>query len=274
MRCRLLVERSTGCDDGAYPAHTRRRDYVQTVFQDLRYSLRQLIRSPGFTLTAVISLALGIGATTAVFSVIYAALMNPYPFRQADRIMRLTVEDKAGNDRSVSLSSPQIKELRQSPAIDSLVAMDGGSMTLTGRDLPEDVYAILLTPNGFDFLGMPAWRGRGLVPSDAIEGGSPQPVVVLGYQFWRRHFNSDPTVLGQTLQLQHKNYTIVGIAAPRFRWYSADVYLPLDLNQDPVPIFMVNFRPRPGVSREAVDAALQPVLEQLARETPKHFPEH
>jgi len=247
---------------------------LQTLLQDLRYALRQLINNPGFSLTAIISLALGVGATTAVFSIIYAALINPFPFTQADRIMRLGVWDNAGHGHLVSLSSPQIKQLRQSPAVDSLVAMDDWSMTLTGHDLPEDVNAIYLTPNGFDFLGMPAWRGRGLVPSDAIEGESPQPVVVLGYRFWQRHFNSDPAVLGQTIQLEHKNYSIVGIAAPRFRWYSADVYLPLDLNEDPVPIFMVNFRLKPGESRAAANAALQPILEQFAKETPKHFPEH
>jgi predicted permease len=247
---------------------------LHTVFQDLRFATRQLVKSPGFTLTAILSLALGIGATTAVFSVIYAALIHPYPFTHADRIMRLTVQDKASQDRWVSLSSPQIKQLRQSPAVDSLVAMDDWSMTLSGRDLPEDAWTIFLTPNGFDFLGVPAWRGRGLIPSDAVEGHSPQPVVVLGYRFWQRHFNSDEGVVGRTLQLNRQNYTIVGIAAPRFRWYSADVYLPLDLNQDPVPIYMVNLRLKPGASREATDAALQPLMEQFAKETPKHFPEH
>lgn len=122
---------------------------MQSMFQDLRYALRQLIKSPGFSVTAAISLALGIGATTAVFSVIYAALIHPYPFKEADRIMRLTVEDKSGGERWISLSSPQIKELRQSPAVESMVAMDDWSMTLTGHDLPEDVNAIYLTPNGF-----------------------------------------------------------------------------------------------------------------------------
>jgi predicted permease len=247
---------------------------MQSMFQDLRYALRQLVRSPGFSLTAVISLALGIGATTAVFSVIYAALIHPFPFREADRIMRLGVWDNAGHGRVISLSSPQIKQLRQSPEVDSVVAMDDWSMTLTGHDLPENVNAVYLTPNGFDFLGMPAWRGRGLVPSDAVEGQSPQPVAVLAFQFWQQHFNSDAGVLGQTVQLEHKNYTIVGIAAPRFRWYSADVYLPLDLNQDPVPIYIVNFRLKPGASREATNAALQPLMEQFARETPKRFPKH
>lgn len=247
---------------------------MQSLSQDLHYALRQLIKSPGFSLTAVISLALGIGATTAVFSVLYAALIHPYPFRDADRIMRLTVVDNAGHDRWINLNGPQIRELRASPAVDSLVAMDDWSMVLTGHDLPEDVNAIELTPNGWDFLGVPAWRGRGLQPSDAREGQSPQPVVVLSYRFWVRHFSSDPAVVGKTLQLDHKNYLIVGIAPPRFRWYSADVYVPLNLSNDPVPIFIVNFRIKPGESRVAASAALQPLMEQFAKDTPKHFPEH
>jgi predicted permease len=247
---------------------------MRTLLQDLKFSLRQLLKSPGFTITAVISLALGIGATTAVFSVIYAALMNPFPYSAADRIVRLTVKDKSGEDRNVSLNSPQIQQLRQSPAVEDLVAMDDWSMTLTGHDLPENVEAIYLTSNGFNFLGVPALLGRGLLPADAVDGHDPQPVTVLSYKFWRRHFNSDPGVLGQTLQLDHKNYRIVGVAPPRFTWYSADVYLPLKLDQDPVPIFIVNFRLKPGESHEAADAALQPLMEQLAKETPKHFPEH
>src|ERR1700693_312898 len=101
---------------------------MPSLFQDLRYSLRQLIHNPGFSLTAVISLALGIGATTAVFSVVYAALIHPYPYAEADRIVRLTVENKGGQDQGVSLNGPQIQQLRQSPAVDSLVAMDYWSL--------------------------------------------------------------------------------------------------------------------------------------------------
>jgi predicted permease len=247
---------------------------MQSLLQDLRYSLRQLINSPGFSLTAVISLALGIGATTAVFSVVYAALINPYPYPEADRIVRLTVEGKGGQDQGVSLNGPQIQQLRQSPPVDSLVAMDYWSLTLTGHDLPENVDAIYLTSNGFNFLGVPALLGRGLLPADAVDGREPQAVVVLGNKFWRRHFNANPAVLGQTLELDRKFYRIVGVAAPRFTWYSADVYLPLGLTQDPVPIYIVDFRLKHGESIEAANAALQPLMEQLARDTPKHFPEH
>src|SRR5215472_16252367 len=99
---------------------TTRSEPMETAFQDLRYALRQIVKSPGFTLTAVTSLALGIGATTAVFSVVYAALMDPYPYPAADRIVRLTVESKTGPAGDwVTLNGPQIQQLRQLRVIDS-----------------------------------------------------------------------------------------------------------------------------------------------------------
>src|ERR1700761_2449261 len=101
---------------------------MQDLVQDLKHSGRQILDNSAFAITAVISLALGIGATTAVFSVLYAALIHPYPFREADRIMRITVVDNSGHDRWINLNGPQIRQLRQSPAVDSLVAMDDWSM--------------------------------------------------------------------------------------------------------------------------------------------------
>lgn len=190
---------------------------MQTLLQDLRYSLRQLIKSPGFTLTTVISLALGIGATTAVFSVIYAALLNPYPFRASDRIVRLTVTSEAGPGVWVNLNGPQIQQVRQLPIIESVLAMDYHALTLTGADLPENVNEIGLISTGFNDLGVPPLLGRGLLPSDAVDGQDPQPVALLGYKFWQKYFFANPNVLGKTLQLDRRNYVIVGVAAPRFQ---------------------------------------------------------
>ena len=163
---------------------------MQTLLQDFRYAVRQLKKSPGFAMTAVISLALGIGATTAVFSVVYAILMNPYPYAAPDQLAHLVVKTKAGEDRYVGLNGPQIQQLRQSPVIESLVAFDSRNLTVTGRDLPEGVQASYITSNAFNFFGVPALLGRGLLPSDAIDGEDPQPVVVLDFKFWQRHFNS------------------------------------------------------------------------------------
>jgi predicted permease len=247
---------------------------MQTVLRDLRYALRQFAKSPGFTLTAVISLALGIGATTAVFSVIYAALINPYPYPGADRIVRLTAQSKAGPPDEIGLSGPQVQQVRQLPILDSVLAMDFRALTLTGGDVPEDVNTIALISNGFADLGVPPLLGRGLLPSDAIDGQDPQPVTVLSYKFWRKHFLSNPDVLGKTLQLDHQNYTIVGVAAPRFTWYNADVWVPLQLTQAPVPTYIIDLRLRPGVSLAAANAALEPLVDQFARDTPKRFPEN
>jgi hypothetical protein len=103
---------------------------------------------------------------------------------------------------------------------------------LTGGEFPEDVEVIFITSNGFDFLGEPLSLGRGILPSDAADGQEPQPVVVLSYKFWQLHFNANLDVVGQTLRLNRKSYKIIGVAAPRFTWYSGDVYLPLKLSQD------------------------------------------
>ena len=104
---------------------------------------------------------------------------------------------------------------------------------LTGQDLPENVNAVSLISNAFQDLGVPPLLGRGLWPSDAVDGQEPRPVVALSYRFWRRHYLSNPDVVGRTLELDHKNFKIVGVAAPRFTWGDGDVYLPLKLMRDP-----------------------------------------
>jgi len=245
---------------------------MQTLLQDLRYSLRQLAKSPGFTLTAVISLMLGIGATTAVFSVVYAVLMNPYPYAAPDRMVHMRMKDKSGQERGFGLTLGQWQTIRKSPVVEDAFASEGWSLTVTGHDLPEDVQADYFTSNSFNFFGVPPAMGRQLMPSDAIDGQDPQPVAVLSYKFWQRHYNSDPAAIGQTLQLVRKNYTVVGVAAPRFTWDDADVYLPLKVTQDPVIGHYVGLRLKPGVTHEQANAALAPLIDQFAKETPKHFP--
>ena len=247
---------------------------MQELVQDLRYSARQLIKSPGFTLTALVSLALGIGATTAVFSVIYAALVNPYPYPTADRIVRLTLETKSGAGDWANLNGPQIQQVRQVAVIQSVIAMDFHALTMTGKDVPENVNVTGLISTGFTDLGVLPLLGRGLLPSDAVDGTDPQPVVVLSYKFWRKHFLGSRDVLGKTLQLDRKDYLIVGVAAPRFTWYSGDVYRPMKLSQDPGLVKIVDLLLKPGVTEDQANAALEPLLEQFARDMPKHFPEH
>ena len=246
---------------------------MRGVFWDVRYAARQMLKNPAFALAAVISLALGIGSATAVFSVIYAALIHPYPYRDAERILRLTVDTPTRQHDWAPLDAAQIRQLKQNPAVEDVIVMDGWSLPLTGGDFPEDVETIFLSSNGFDFLGDPMLMGRGLVPADAVDGQQPQPVAVLSYKFWLRHFFGSADVVGKSLELNHKRYRIVGVAEPRFTWYSADVYLPLDLARDPISRYLVNLRLKPGITPKAGSAALQPLLHQFAHDEPKQFSE-
>ena len=152
------------------------------MLQDLRFSLREFRKKPGLALTAIISLTLGIGATTAVFSVIYGLLVNPFPYHGADRMIHLVVVNEAGDDRWVGVTGPQLKFLRQAKCVESAAAMWGTwNLTTTDEDLPQDVPSVQLTANAGSHFGVPALLGRTLIPSDAPDGQDPQPVVVISF---------------------------------------------------------------------------------------------
>src|SRR6202453_5332155 len=130
---------------------------MSTFLQDFRYAWRQLYKNRGVSLTAILSLTLGIGATVSVFSIIYAVLMNPWPYIGADRICEISLLDKAGNDDNWSgLTGPQIRQVRQLHAVEDVLGLNEWSLTVTGSDVPEDVQGIYLTASGFRFLGLPA----------------------------------------------------------------------------------------------------------------------
>ena len=245
---------------------------MQSLIQNFRYALRQLSKSPGFTLTAILSLALGIGATTAVFSVIYAILLDPYPYANPDRMVHLKVVNTKGDEQQYGLTAGQWQQIRKAPSVEDAFITDQWNLTITGHDVPEDVAAGQVSSNIFQFLGVPASLGRNMQPSDAVDGQEPLPVVELSYKFWQRHYNSDPAAVGQTLQLVHKNYTVIGVAAPRFTWNDVDVYVPLKVTQNPQITYSPELRLKPGISHEAADAALLPIMQQFAKEAPKHFP--
>jgi putative ABC transport system permease protein len=246
---------------------------MQSLLSDLRYTARELRKRPGFTLTAVLSLALGIGATSAVFSVIYAVLIDPFPYPGADRIMEIRLVDKAGHDRYTGFNGPQIDQLRQTKSLESVSGLDWWNLTTTDGDLPEDVQSFHLSPESPNHWGIPAMKGRWLIPSDAPTGQEPQRVVVLSYQFWQRYFLGDPGVVGRKMQLVHKTYEVVGVMPPRFRWGAADIYMPLHVTQDTHINFGASLKLRPGVTAAQANAELQPLLEQFAKEAPGHYPE-
>ena len=246
---------------------------MRTLLEDLWFSYREWGKRPGLALTAIISLALGIGATTAVFSVIYALLVNPFPYHAADRMVHLILLNERGEEWWAGITGPQLKLLSQARCVEEAAATFGTwNLTTTGEELPEDVPSVNMTSNAGSYFGVRALLGRTLIPSDAPEGQDPQPVAVLGYSFWQRHFNGDPKVVGRTIQLVHKTYTIVGVMPSRFTWQDADVYLPLKVPGGANDLYDPTIRLRPGVTHAAANAELQPLLEQFAAETPSHFP--
>jgi predicted permease len=244
-----------------------------TVISDLRYAARELRRRPGFAITAILSLALGIGATSAVFSVVYGVLIDPFPYVDSERMMQVALRDTAGRFRYPGMSGAQAEQLRQARTVESVVLEDGWNLTTTDGDIPEDVVAGYISPNAPNHWGTPALLGRWLIPADAPTGQDPVRVVVLGYQFWQRYYSGDPGVVGRTIQLVRKDYQIVGVMPPRFRWREADIYVPLKVRLEPNIYYGVNLRIRPGVSVAEANAELQPILQEFAKETPARYPD-
>ena len=247
--------------------------WLEQLLQDVRYGVRVLAKNPAFTAIVVMTLALGIGAATAVFSIVYAVLINPYPFRDWQRLVTLNFRDQSGDIRCcLGPTGAQVQQLRRTNSIEEIVAFNHQSLTTTGGDLPEDLDAYFWTPNAISYFGVPPALGRGLVSSDAPEGQEPQPVAMLSYLFWQRRYGGDPNILGQSIELAHSKYKIVGVMSPSITWGGGDVYLPIKLTRDSNLQLGTSVRLKPGVSTEAANAELQPLFEEFARETPNNYP--
>src|SRR5438477_9429300 len=128
-----------------------------------------------------------------------------------------------------------------------------------------------ISPNAPSHWGIRALKGRWLIPSDAPPGQSPQPVVVLTYQFWQRYFMGDPNAVGRTMQLVHKPYQIVGVMPPRFKWGAADIYIPLKVTQDQNILLPASFKLRPGVKPTQSSVDSLPVLMQVVKRSPIEY---
>src|SRR6058998_3362719 len=186
---------------------------MSTLLQDLRYALRMLSKNPGFTAIAVLTLALGIGANTAIFSVINAVLLRPLPYPAADRIMVLNESAGPGQDFSVAL--PDYFDWQHDNTVfEHLACTHKESRNLSGipgRD-PERVSCASVTRNFFNIIGLPPQLGR-TFSEDEDKVGAP-PVVVISDRLWQRAFNRDPAVLGRSITLHDQSATIIGVMPP------------------------------------------------------------
>jgi predicted permease len=249
--------------------------FLEQAFSDLRYASRQLLKSPLFALVSLLSLALGIGASSAVFSVIYGVLLHPFPYKGADRMVSFQVADKTGHhgaDNYLLLNSKQFQDFQKADVLDGAIAGDNWDMAATGNEIPEAVHTGKLSANAFQYFGVPPILGRGFALSDGPFGQEPQRVVILSYHFWQSHFGGETAALDKLLQLDHEDYKIIGVAPPSFTWFRSDVYVPLRLMNDPDRISTIDARLKPGITLKAAEARLQPLIESFAKETPKHFP--
>jgi predicted permease len=200
---------------------------IAMLFHDLRYAVRTLLQSRGVTLIAILALALGIGANTAIFSVVHAVLLSPLPYHDPDRLVSVL----QSHDNPVSPADfLDVRERAQS--FQSVGAAELWGASLTGRDAPEQIVGMHMSEDMFPLLGVAAMQGRTFDASDFAPG--KDRVIVIGYGLWQRSFGGAPGVLGQKILLDHESYTVIGIMPPRFYfapfWVTqAEMWVPLDL---------------------------------------------
>ena len=205
-------------------AAQRRSDYMSELRHDLVYAVRKLRSSPGFAITAVLTLALGIGATTAIFSVVNGVLLQPLPFAQPDRLMRITFEDRGLPD----VAAPNdLFDLRaQSRSFEGFSVIEGQTANLVANNgEPERLHGVGVSANHFDLLRVRPEVGRLFVPGEDTEGAAP--VVVLSDALWRRRFNADPSIVGRDVRLNGVLRRVVGVV-PAGQEYpiSAELWVP------------------------------------------------
>ena len=245
---------------------------MTSLLQDLRFGLRGLRRNPSFAAVAILSLALGIGATTAMFSLIYAVVLDAYPYAGHQRTVNPIVRDveRPRDWDWFTLTAAQADLYRQTPAFEDIVGMIRTSLELRGDALPEDVKVTYVTPNEGSFNRVRPLLGRGIQLSD---DRSSHNIAVLGYKFWLRHFSADPGVIGRRLQLEDRTYDIVGVMPQRYTFGdNPDIYLPSTLDTRP-DVHMIYFaKLKPGVTAAQASAQVDSVVHQFAQQNPRYFP--
>ena len=240
------------------------------MLADLKYAWRTIRRSPGFALAVVLTLALGIGANSAIFSVVHAVLLRPLPFGEPDRLVRLYGRYPEVGRTGTSL--PDFQDWRaQSHSFAQMAARYNAAFVLTGEGEPERVIADRVTANFLGTFGVRPALGRSFLPEEEQVGGDDR-VVILDYGYWQRRFAGDPRIVGRQIQLSGQPFQVVGIAPKDFRIArDVDLYAPAraDTTMPRRAEFLdVYARLKPGVSVQQADADLAAVLRHLAEEYP------
>jgi putative ABC transport system permease protein len=243
---------------------------LETLIQDLRFGLRMLHKNPGFSLVAILTLALGIGANTAIFSVVNAVLLKPLPYPEPGQLAQLRLEG-AGKPNTVIGSTAFVEVKAQSQSLARIAAYSGGDMTLTGAGAAEGVVAGAVTADFFPLLGVLPALGRNFTQEEDTPNGPK--AVILGHGLWQSRFGGAADLLGRTITLNEQSYTVVGILPARFQYPEPfQLWIPLALSEtsaalagygEGMVLLKAIARMKPGVTLEQAQAELQTIGQRI-----------
>jgi putative ABC transport system permease protein len=250
---------------------------VNQLGHDVRFGIRSLARSPGFFFAATTSLALGIAATTAIFSVIYGVIIHPFPYAHPETLMSIQVREP---DRHLEFSpykpDQYLDIAERSHIFQGVIASTISDVLLSGTANPERLRGNFVTTNTFEVLGVKPLLGRYITAADGRTDALP--VAVLGYKYWQKRFGGDPHVIGMSFRLNDKVRTVVGVMPPRFMWRGADVYLPIVFERgkviEGVRYINVIGRLKPGITAAQAETDLHPIIEEILERDPAYHRQH
>jgi putative ABC transport system permease protein len=258
---------------------------MDNLTRDFRYAIRSLRKDRRFVATAIFALALGIGASTVVFSVFYNLLFNAVAAKDAERLVIPVIQDlERTGDRGWDAGAlycrlPDLDSIRQQNHVfENVVGYDGGVVQLRDGEGTYQLNVALVTADAFAFYGVPPLLGRGITPEDAKPGAAP--VFVVSYKTWKGEFNADPQVLGKSYTIDGEPRTLVGVMPARFQAYGRlrDIWIPFsktnDMRSQQEADLALLARLKPGVSAESASAELDVIVERFAAEHPKDYPKH
>jgi len=246
---------------------------IETLAQDLHYGLRQLRRNSGFTVVAVLTLALGIGANTAIFSVVNTVLLQPLPYRDADRLVMVWGNDRPHGYDTDQVSPPDFRDWQsQNRVFEAMAGSTDVMYTLTGAGEPAPITGYEFSAEYFRVLGVAPLIGRTFAPEEEQEGRNH--VAVLGYRLWRSRFGGDRNLVGKTITLDGAPYTVVGVMPQTFPDAITQLWTPLIIPREAVQdrnyrFLRVIARLRPGVTLQQAQTEMNTITERLANAYPK-----
>src|SRR5262249_45771061 len=243
------------------------------MIQDLRYGVRMLVKRPSFTLIALLTLALGIGANTAIFSVVNAVLIRPLPYENPER---LVVVRERISERDIGASYLNFTDWRDENQVFEQISAFRPleNFNLTGAGEPERLQGMLVSANFFSTLGIKPFRGREFLAEEDRRGAAP--AVILSYGLWERRFSRDESIIGKQVTLNNQSFTVVGVAPENFQFAAeTDVTVPIGLSADRFrlrgkdPGVMVVARLKPGVTIEHAQTGLNLIAAGLEKQYPE-----